>query len=268
MFYFLSKLLPLFIYPLGLALALLALAWLIQRWQRAQRVILTISFLLLWLGGNRLVVMILVRSLEAQHPPLTFSAEDPRVADAIVVLGGAIRPASSPRPILELNEAGDRLLYAAYLYKQQAAPMILVSGGGELWQEAERVAEAHLMVEALKIMGVPSEAIIMEQTALNTYENALASYEVLYKQGINDVILVTSALHMPRANRIFRQTGLNVVPAPTDFWFTHRDWGDVTQLNLTVQLFNLVPTAENLYITSLVLKEYMGMGVYRLRGWL
>ena len=268
MFYFLSKLLPLFIYPLGLACLLLGLTFFVQRWRKTQRIIIISTFMLLWLGGNRLVTMTLARSLEYQYPPLRLSAETPRIADAIVVLGGAIRPASYPRPILEFNEAGDRLLYAAYLYKQQAAPAILVSGGGALWLGPEQVDEARLMTEALKIMSVPPEAIMLERTSLNTYENALASYEVLHKQGINNVILITSAMHMPRSSRIFKQTGLNVIPAPTDFWFTNADWDYATQADLSVQAFNLIPTAQNLMITSMVLKEYIGMGIYRLRGWL
>ena len=57
----------------------------------------------------------------------------------------------------------------------------------------------------------------METGSINTRENALDSYGLLAPRGIRRIILVTSALHMPRAAVAFRKAGFDVIPAPADF---------------------------------------------------
>ena len=69
----------------------------------------------------------ITKSLEWQHlPPEEFPPHE-----VIVVLGGGGRPAEYPRQISEMNEAGDRMLYAAWLYANDVAPTLLVSGDAE-----------------------------------------------------------------------------------------------------------------------------------------
>ena len=53
--------------------------------------------------------------------------------DAIVVLGGGTESEQFPRPMVEVNSAGDRVLYAGKLYKEGKAPYILLSGGNISW---------------------------------------------------------------------------------------------------------------------------------------
>ena len=65
-------------------------------------------------------------------------------------------------------------------------------------------------------LGVPDEAIVMETQSRNTAENALYTGEILRERGFARVLLVTSALHMPRAMKLFRARGIDAVPAPTD----------------------------------------------------
>src|SRR4051812_29090399 len=117
MILFLSKFLPLFIYPLGLACVLLVLALILRRYRAWQTWLIVLTFALLWLGGNRLVTMVVVQGLERQYL-LPAKVPDKSV---VVVLGGGTRAGVYPRPTAELNEAGDRLLYAAFLYKQGKA---------------------------------------------------------------------------------------------------------------------------------------------------
>jgi uncharacterized SAM-binding protein YcdF (DUF218 family) len=268
MFFFLSKFLPVFIFPLGLACVLLGLALMVRRRSRWQTWIIVLALALLWLGSNRIVTMLLLRSLEWQHLPGSTSLVSGPQADVIVVLGGGERPKAFPRPTSELNEAGDRLLYAAQLYRQGAAPYILVSGGKAAWVSSASVPGAESMAEILTLMGVPDEALWLEPASRNTYENALETKAILESRGIKSVLLVTSAMHMPRAYAVFAKTGLEVAPAPTDFHVTQEDWAYYTQPNVVIQLFNLMPTAESLDATTRVLKEYVGIFVYKLRGWL
>lgn len=263
MFLYLSKLLPLLMYPLGLACLLLILALAIRRHSAWQTTTVLLALVLLWLGSNRLVSMVLVRSLEWRYLP----PQPMPQAEVIVVLGGGTRPQTDPRPIPEINEAGDRLLYAAHLYHQGAAPRVLVTGGQAVIGPQE-VSEAQAMRSILAALEVPDEAILVEGQSQNTYENATLSVPILQDEGVKRVLLVTSALHMPRSVRIFRQFDLEVIPAPTDFHVTRLDWDYYTQPDLKIQAYNLLPNAEELNWTTRALKEYIGIAVYRLRGWL
>jgi uncharacterized SAM-binding protein YcdF (DUF218 family) len=264
----LSKLLPLFIYPLGLVCLLLAVALLVRRSPRWQSILLVMSLGLLWLGSNQFATMALVRSLEWRHLPYPDPQDAAPQADLIVVLGGATRPPAYPRPTAELNEAGSRLLYAAHLYTKGTAPRILVSGGIVPLLSPGSEPEAESMAEILTIMGVPRESILLESGSRNTYENAIETRSVLKGLGAERVLLVTSAMHMPRAYWVFDHAGIEVIPAPTDFIVSEQDWHHYTQPDAATQFYNLLPKVENLYRTTRAMKEYIGIVIYRLRGWI
>jgi uncharacterized SAM-binding protein YcdF (DUF218 family) len=72
---------------------------------------------------------------------------------------------------------------------------------------------------------------------------------------------------MPRSVRLFQAQGLDVVPAPTDFNVTDADWAELTRLDLRSQILGLFPSAENLGLTTRMLKEYLGLLVYDLQGY-
>lgn len=222
------------------------------------------AFALLWLGGNRWVSLGLKRSLEWQYfPPETL----PKV-DAIVVLGGGTEAGQYPRPIVELNSAGDRVLYAGWLYHQGVAPHILLSGGYIPWMGETTSSPAEEMSVILEMLDVPDEALWLEAESRNTYENALRSKEILERKGINQIVLVTSATHMPRAVGLFEKQELIVIPAPTDYSVDQATWNHLWVPNVWIQLLNLLPSANNLSGTTTALKEYFGIIMSRLSGWM
>ena len=274
MFYLLSKFLPPLVYPLGLACLLIAAAlWLRARPRsRVPRGLrtaaLVVALALLWLGGNRLVAMSLLRSLEWRYLPSPELRAYSERAEVIVVLGGGTRTFEDPRPSSEVNEAGDRLLYAAQLYRRGVAPRIVLSGGSARVTGEPGPTDAQDMANVLVDIGIPREALILEATSRNTRENALQTWSILSGQGIERIVLVTSASHMPRSVRVFRRVGFDVVPAPTDFQVTQNGWAFYTRPNLWVQLYNLIPSAFHLEQTTRALKEYVGWVVYGMRGWL
>lgn len=261
-FVFLSKLLPIFIYPLGLACLLLAGAWILRRrkWAAAG---VALAFLLLFVGGNRYAAMALAKSLEWRYLP---PAQMP-TAEAIVVLGGGTEPADYPRSMVEVNAAGDRVLYAASLYKQGKAPHILLSGGRIDWLDPSEDAQALEMASLLELVGVPGQALWLQDQSRNTAEDAAFSAAMLKEKGVSTILLVTSAMHMPRSVALFEQQGLEVIPAPTDFGVTRERWETFWQGNAGSVLINLLPNASSLNMTTNALKEYIGMAVYSLEGW-
>lgn len=264
MFVYLSKLLPLFVYPLGLVTLLIVLVLVIEKRNRFPRGLLIAGLLILWLAGNRWVSYGLARSLEWRHMP----PENSPTAEVIVLLGGGTEPGDPPRPMAEINAAGDQVLYAAKLYRDGAAPVILVSGGNVEFSSERSSTPAEEMTELLHLLGVPSSAIWLQPESQNTYEDALYSAEILAENGIDEVILVTSALHMPRSLALFENQEITVIPAPTDFTVTEHSWETSFNPRLGEFVINLMPNASALNLTTNVLKEYLGMLIYSLRGWM
>ena len=262
---FLSKFLPQFIYPLGLASVMLIIVLLTKRRPRWGRIGVLLALAVLWIAGNHWVATGLARSLEWRYTPLDPVPEAP----AIVVLGGGTQASIAPRPIVEVNGAGDRVIYAAWLYQQGLSENILVSGGRIPFLSAglsELDTPAHEMAFLLEMLGVPRDAIILEAESLNTYENAVNSRQILNGEGIQRIILVTSAMHMPRSVNLFEAQGFEVIPAPVDYRVTQSDW-TMSEFNAFNFTLRLLPGADNLALTSRVLKEYFGMLFYNLRGW-
>lgn len=263
MLIFLSKFLPLFVYPLGLGVLFILLALFLARRARWQKTVLILALLVLWLASTHWVSMAITRSLEWQYlPPSPVPS-----AEAIVVLGGGTSSADYPRQTVELSSAGSRVFYAAWLYKQGKAPFILVSGGNIDWLNSGN-SPAKDMAEILEFMGVPKEAIWLEPDSRNTYENALYSRKILEQKGIHRVLLVTSAVHMPRSVGLFRRQGIDVIPAPADFSVTQTEWSQLTQANIPAQILNLLPNVDDLASVSRAMKEYIGILYSRLSGWM
>ncbi len=263
MFFFLSKLLPLLVYPLGFSCALLVATIALMAWGKKWAAIATtaLALTLLLISSNAWVAVHLAKSLEWQHlPPSPMPT-----ADAIVVLGGGTRSAHYPRPWVDLSEAGDRVLHGIRLYQQGRAPLLIFSGGRVSWRGGGP-SEAQDMTEIATTFGVPRNAILQDDTSLNTYQNAVNVQAIAAQRQIQTLLLVTSASHMPRALAIFRRLGLNAIPAPTDFWVSVQEQAEIRDSRQGL-LISLLPSAENLHQVSRALKEYLGLWVYRLRGW-
>jgi uncharacterized SAM-binding protein YcdF (DUF218 family) len=263
MFIFLSKLLPIFVYPIGLIAILLVAALLLRRSQRLQRICVGVAFVILWISGNAWVPAMLTRSLEWQYLP---RATYPQ-SEVIVVLGGTTQSALYPRPIVEIGASGGRLLYAAHLYHEGVAPNLLLTSGYIDWM-GDRNAPANDMAEILQMLDVPADALWFETESRNTYENALFSRQILTEKGIDRITLVTSAMHMPRSVALFEKQGFEVIPAPAVYNLTQSDWDRLWKPDFVTQLFNSLPTVGNVSTTTFALKEYLGIFIYRLRGWL
>jgi uncharacterized SAM-binding protein YcdF (DUF218 family) len=167
----------------------------------------------LWLWATPVVSGALAGWVEAQAGPRELAAVQP--APVIVVLGGAVGGARPPlRPEPDLGSAADRVWHAARLYHAGKAPRILLSGGSI---KPGIQGEAHAMRRFLLDLGVPDAAIWLEAASTDTAGNAVLSAALLRASGVDEAILVTSALHMRRARAQFMQTGLTIHPAPTDF---------------------------------------------------
>jgi uncharacterized SAM-binding protein YcdF (DUF218 family) len=254
---FLSKLVPLFIVPLGFALVLSILATGILGLSAGlARVFLFVAIIVLWGASTPIFSDYLCLTLQGRYPPVAVEAT--QAADAIVVLGGGIGGPAPPRIALDLSDAADRVLHAARLYRAGKAPMVLVTGGAIPWLGSD-IPEAVSMQALLVEWGVPGEAIIAESASRNTYENAVFSKQLLAEHGLRRVLLVTSVLHMRRALATFQSAGIDAVPAATDYTVTYRDWRTV---------IDFLPDARALSHTTDAIREYVGYAYYRWKGWI
>ncbi|WP_424103161.1 YdcF family protein [Moorena producens] len=280
MFLFLSKLLPLFLYPLGLACVLLVVA-LVMSWRNPRWVPIPVALALIVLlvSSNTWVTNSLIRSLEWQYLPTSELPE----ADVIVILGGATKPPFPPRPTPEVDEAGDRVLYGAQLYREGKAPWVIPAGGRLVWgsssnnssqrlsaqsaQSSQRLApESEDMAQILEDLGVPRAAIIQESRSFNTHQNAVNVRKILDQRDLRKVLLVTSAIHMPRSVLVFRRQGIDVIPAPTDFLVSQYEL-DEPSTSTQAALLHSLPNADQLSRITRAIKEYIGIVAYRIRGW-
>ena len=264
MFTFLSKFLPLLVYPLGLACLLIIATLIFWKKRKFAVVCLCLAFLVLFLGGNKYVAFSLAKSLEWQYLP----TETPKNVDVIVVLGGATEPALSPRPEVELNSAADRLVHAADLYRQGVSRQLLLSGGDIDFLALSSDSPATDMESIMEMLGVPQSAMWLQGKSQNTYEDALYSCQMIKEKGAKSIILVTSATHMPRAVAAFKKQGCDVIPSPAEFTVTRAAWTNLWASDWQETLINLIPSYSNLSLTTKSLKEYIGWIAYRYKGWL
>jgi uncharacterized SAM-binding protein YcdF (DUF218 family) len=263
-FCFMSFLYALFLkllYPTSLCALFCLSAALFRKREKLNRYLTWTAFAILMICGNGWLIGALTQNLEWRYLP-----PDPvPTADAIVVLSGGIVDRIPPRPTIEVGEAGDRLLYAAHLFKQQRAEKIICTGGVATGGIAPRSA-AEVMQEFLETMGVAKDAIIIEGGSSDTHQHSANLNAILEKQKIRKVLLVTSAMHMPRSVGVFRKQcpGVEFVPAPTDF-HTTKEW---TVIPWYRKLVAIVPTPSHLSAFSEVMHEYLGIAYYCLRGWM
>jgi len=249
----LSKLLPLFVYPLGLAIlfGLLGLIAALSGHRGRASISILLGLSILWLSSTNIISGYILNSLERDYP--TVAIENLPAADAIVILGGYTDAAGSGKGIIELGDAVDRLFHGMRLYRSGKAPLVMLVGGAA----RGHMPESQVMARLLGEFGISNDAMLLEGISRNTRENALNASVIMKQHHINKVLLVTSAYHMHRAQAVFEKVGVEVVPAATDYQVLEPD----------PSILDWLPNAEALMGTTLGIKEYLGRFVYWIRGW-
>jgi uncharacterized SAM-binding protein YcdF (DUF218 family) len=246
-YFFKQLLLP----PGCLFLLLLAAWWLRRRMPRVALACFVLGLGGLWASSLPIAVETLARVVE-REPALTpqqIEGLTQRV-DAIVVLGaGREREDPAWGGDQASHLAVERLRYAARLARTTGLP-VLISGGS---QYDEPISEAQLMTEVMvRDFRVPVRW--QEGRSHTTLENAEFSAQMLQKDGIRRVLLVTQAAHMPRARWCFERAGLEVVTAPVGF---------MSVPNLR-PLGGWLPESKSMWQTGILLNEVAGQIAYPL----
>jgi uncharacterized SAM-binding protein YcdF (DUF218 family) len=254
MFFILSKTVTVLLQPSNLLIAagLIGLALMATRHRRAGARIAMASLVLLLTIGFLPVGYLLANKLENRFPPWDAARGAP---DGIVVLGGAISPGMSlDRGEPAVSDAAGRIIAIAKLARQFPAARIIYSGGNASLIPG-RPPEADFLYPLLDSFGVPRERVLLENRSRNTAENAAFSKDVAHPKPGERWLLVTSALHMPRAIGCFRRAGFPVEAYPVD-WHTVRR---------PVVAPSLSPAA-GLVRTDTAVHEWVGLFAYWLTG--
>lgn len=254
MFFLLSKIGEFFITPTHVSLAVVALgvALLYTRFTKTGRALAAAGTLVLVAMSFSPLGIYLALPLENRfaRPP-----EDMPAPDGVIVLGGAFDEAvSKARGGVAFNEAAERVTAAVELSRRFPQARIVFSGGsaalrGSLFSEAE-VAGGFF-----ERMGVDPRRLVLESHSRNTFENAVLTRKLLEPKAGERWLLVTSAMHMPRAIGIFRQADFPVIAYPV----AYRTTGGI-------ELRPHKAAATAMALVDLAAHEWIGLLAYRLTG--
>ena len=222
-----------------------------KRWWGRGFVLLSLTAL--WLLSTEPVRDALTSPLEFRYSVLDVH-KVPANGAAIVLLGGGVyenAPEYGGRDELG-RYALMRTVYAADIARQNGLD-IYASGASPLAEDAE--PEGEVMRRWLLKLGLPESAAFAETAANTTWENASYMKTLLSGKGIDTVVLVTSAWHMPRSVWCFESQGLKVIPAPTDFMTKQKAY----------DLRSYLPHWTTLAASGQAMHEYIGLFWYRLK---
>ena len=229
MFFYLSKIIAIILNPTHLFILLLVFFSLLSflakpNLPKKKKLLFSITrlraitlFLTVFVGFN-LVVPILpyyaVRTLEHRFPQPESADLNPEI---IIVLGGwqgAGASFTSP-DAPPISSAGDRLIAGLILAKKFPQAKLYFPGG--LKMDHIGASEYEISHATIKGLGLSESQVIIEGESRNTAENASYIRAMMDDSRQGQVVLITSASHMPRAISSFKKEGLNPLAYPVDY---------------------------------------------------
>jgi uncharacterized SAM-binding protein YcdF (DUF218 family) len=196
-------------------------------------------------GANQLLAPLEFKYEKFKQPttPLNF----------IVVLGcahnnGGYLPQSSKLAACSQVRAHEAFL----LYQANPGARIVFTGGGS----ANTVTLSEHMASFADLMGIDKSNIIIETRPLNTEQEVAFVSSLLVDA---QTALVTSAAHMPRAMYLFKQQGLELIAAPTDYLIRY----ELKEPHLRF----FIPEVDNLEKVNSAAHEYYGLWWIYLNEW-
>jgi uncharacterized SAM-binding protein YcdF (DUF218 family) len=256
MFFYLSQFFSFLAMPLTLILLTLLAAAIFTPKSKGKKLLWTGIGLLLLFSNPFLANLALL----GWEPEIKSFDEIPSTEIGIVLTGVTnINKTTSDRTFF--GKGADRITHALQLYRMGKVKKILITGGQGL-NPTNTSSEAELLKRFLIMTGMPEADILIEEKSVNTRENALFTKAFLEKNGIatdQEFMLITSAFHIPRSEKCFDKVGLNTIPFPVDY-YSHDLKYDLPSL--------IYPKAEALVHWQILFKEFLGLLMYRVVGYI
>tara|TARA_B100000768_G_C11243423_1_gene360654 strand:- start:155 stop:919 length:765 start_codon:yes stop_codon:yes gene_type:complete len=254
MFFILSKTLSALLSPFLWVL----LSWIAYAWVKAakpKKIILWLAIGLSILFSNGFIIGKFVGLWEVQGTKI----EELKTYDYGIVLSGMFEY-NGTLERLSARRGSDRLWQAIHMYHKGKIKKIILSGdSGYVFEEG--LHEADQLKKLLIEQNIPGADILIENKSRNTHENAHETAKFIKKQGIvsNSFLLITSAIHMRRAEACFQKEGLKCSTFTTDHY---HDPSNSFSLN------SIIPSAEAFIMWQRMIKEWVGIMIYGLFGYL
>lgn len=195
----------------------------------------------------------LYRTAMMQWQPKPVDLNSQKVYDAGILLGGFSGYDKANRGYF--NITSDRFIQTTNLYHQGIIKKIIMTGGdGSLAHDVP--PETVFVSDQLMKNGIKKEDIILENNSRNTYENALFTKQLIDSLQIKgSLLLITSAEHMPRAEKTFRHAGIDIQAYPCNYFV----------YNERLDLENTIAPDLKLFVYwRYFLKEIVGTIVYQI----
>lgn len=236
------------ILPLPILYLLLFCAFLllIIRRRKPVRILFVTSLVWLFVISTPFIPGVLIRNLENKYPALTnvpsFSKDQP----VCVVVLGAGHTVDPELPMTDQlsEEMLMRLAEGIRIYRQIPGSKLVLSGAAF----EEPLTQARVVEKTAIALGVNPKDILRLDYTLNTHIEALEYSRLTGNRG--NIILVTDAAHMPRAMKLFRRTGADPIPAPTNHFIKH---------SLTNHELDWLPSSANIAKMEYAIHEYAGL---------
>lgn len=254
MFFILSKILSALLSPF-LWVILFWISYVYVKAPKPKKILLWLSICLSILFSNGFVIGKFVALWEVPGTKI----DKLKTYDYGIVLSGMFEY-NGTLDRLSARRGSDRLWQAIHLYHKRKIKRIILSGdSGYVFREG--LHEADQLKKLLIEQNIPASDILIENKSRNTHENAKETVRFL-KEGeltSNSFILITSAIHMHRAEACFKKEGLDCATFSTDHYYDPSS-------SLSINSF--VPSAEAFIMWKRMIKEWIGTIMYRLFGYL
>lgn len=181
-------------------------------------------------------------------------------ADVIVVLAGGIYPDGTLS-----NASKERMLQAVALYKIGYAPKMMIIGSSIL-NGSKKLADAFTesvddfkadvidsvaMKNTAAKLGVKKEDILIDTATTHTFENIKKAIFMMKENNFKTALLITSDTHMYRSIHVAKKNGFNFIPAHAPNYSRY-----------------MVSSMDRLVLFYKTTWEFVGIGIYRVRGWI
>ena len=242
--------------PLGMvwALMVLSLAWVLFRRQWRTALWLAVPVFLVFVVGSTPLADGLVAQMEKPYA-LSLELALKSQPDAVLVLGGGFNPSDYDCRKFVLKEGASRILTGIELARQSSGAC-LVLGGSVPKGDSDEILGARVQ-EWVESLCLTNFAVTNLGIYRDTHDEALAFKRLQEAYHWRNVLLVTSALHMPRSEALFKKQGIAVTPVGCDFRSCGTPKGS----------FSIFPRQNRFELLAAYLHEKIGMVYYRLRGW-
>ena len=181
-------------------------------------------------------------------------------ADVIIVLAGGAYQGGTLT-----TSSNERILQGINLFKMGYAPKLMLVGSSinttakkmrDAFAESSddsriSTVDSMVMKDLAVRLGIDENDIIIEITSTHTYENLKKAVALMQENNFKTSLLVSSGIHMYRVIRIAKNMGMNFSPAHASNYTTYR-----------------VGAMDRLRLFDETTWEFMGLGIYWVKGWI